>query len=83
MALIRDHETGMKRRVVTSICEVQPGEDSYGVSRPTLSRLFTFDRTTQTLEEGQLPSRELLEKLTEVGYNKTELSPYSAGEARA
>jgi Flp pilus assembly CpaF family ATPase len=77
MAKIRDHETGRARRVITSICEVQPGEDSYGVARPTISKIFTFDKATQTLELGQLPSRELLDKLAEVGFRESELSPYS------
>ena len=77
MAKIRDHETGKARRVITSICEVQPGEDSYGVARPTISKIFTFDKATQTLELGQLPSRELLDKLAEVGFRESELSPYS------
>lgn len=76
MAKIRDSETGTSRRVITSICEIQPGEDSYGVSRPTLSKLFVFDKATQTLELGQLPSRELLDKLAEVGFNERDLSPY-------
>lgn len=82
MAKIRDHETGRARRVITSICEVQPGEDSYGVARPTISKIFEFDKATQTLELGQLPSRELLDKLADVGYNERELSPYS-GEPSA
>lgn len=82
MAKIRDHETGRARRVITSICEVQPGEDSYGVARPTISKIFEFDKATQTLELGQLPSRELLDKLADVGYNERELSPYS-GETSA
>ena len=82
MAKIRDSETGKSRRVITSICEVQPGEDSYGVARPTLSKLFVFDKNTQTLELGQLPSRELLDKLAEVGFNERDLSPY-LGEGEA
>lgn len=82
MAKIRDHETGKARRVITAICEIQPGEDSYGVARPTLSKIFTFDKATQTLELGQLPSRELLDKLAEVGFNESELTPYT-GEASA
>lgn len=82
MAKIRDHETGKARRVITAICEIQPGEDSYGVARPTLSKIFTFDKATQTLELGQLPSRELLDKLAEVGFNESDLSPYT-GEASA
>jgi Flp pilus assembly CpaF family ATPase len=82
MAKIRDAETGKSRRVVTSISEIQPGEDSYGVARPTLNKLFVFDRDSQTLELGNLPSRELLEKLVEVGFNERELSPYT-GEANS
>ncbi len=82
MAKIRDHETGKARRVITEICEIQPGEDSYGVARPTLSKIFTFDKATQTLELGQLPSRELLDKLAEVGFNESDLTPYT-GEASA
>lgn len=82
MAKIRDHETGKARRVITAICEIQPGEDSFGVARPTLSKIFTFDKTTQTLELGQLPSRELLDKLAEIGFNEADLSPYT-GEASA
>lgn len=82
MAKIRDHETGKARRVITAICEIQPGEDSYGVARPTLSKIFTFDKATQTLELGQLPSRELLDKLAEVGFKESELTPY-AGQASA
>ena len=82
MAKIRDHETGRARRVITAICEIQPGEDSFGVARPTLSKIFTFDKSTQTLELGQLPSRELLDKLAEVGFNEADLSPYT-GEASA
>ena len=81
MARIRDRETGKMRRVVTEISEVQPGEDSYGVSRPTLNPIFVFDRTSHTLELGTLPSRSLLEKLFEVGYDERELSPYSTEEA--
>ena len=77
MAKIRDHETGQARRVITSISEIQPGEDSYGVARPTISKIFAFDKATQTLELGQLPSRELLDKLTDVGFRESELSPYS------
>jgi Flp pilus assembly CpaF family ATPase len=77
MAKIRDHETGKARRVITSISEIQPGEDSYGVARPTISKIFAFDKATQTLELGQLPSRELLDKLTDVGFRESELSPYS------
>ncbi len=82
MAKIRDHETGKARRVITSISEIQPGEDSYGVARPTISKIFTFDKATQTLELGQLPSRELLDKLAEVGFDEAELTPYS-GKASA
>jgi hypothetical protein len=52
------------------------------VARPTLSKIFTFDKATQTLELGQLPSRELLDKLAEVGFKESELTPY-AGEASA
>lgn len=77
MAKIRDHETGKARRVITSISEIQPGEDSYGVARPTISKIFVFDKATQTLELGQLLSRELLDKLAEVGFRESELSPYS------
>lgn len=76
MAKIRDSETGKSRRVITSICEIQPGEDSFGVARPTLNKIFVFDKATQTLELGQLPSRELLDKLTEAGFNEHDLSPY-------
>ena len=82
MAKIRDHETGRARRVITSISEIQPGEDSYGVARPTISKLFVFDKDTQTLELGQLPSRELLDKLADVGFKERELSPY-VGEAES
>lgn len=82
MAKIRDHETGKARRVITSISEIQPGEDSYGVARPTISKIFTFDKATQTLELGQLPSRELLDKLAEGGFDEAELTPYS-GKASA
>lgn len=77
MAKITDRETGRARRVITQICEIQPGEDNFGVSRPTLSPLFVFDKATQTLDLGQLPSRGLLDKLTEVGFDERELSPYS------
>ena len=81
MARIRDRETGRMRRVVTEISEIQPGEDSYGVARPTLSPIFAFDRTSHTLELGTLPSRGLLEKLADIGYDERELSPYGKEEA--
>jgi len=55
------------------------------VDLPAGSLLTTsniIDKATQTLELGQLPSRELLDKLAEVGFKESELTPY-AGEASA
>ena len=76
-AKIRDRGTGKSRRVITTISEIRPGEDNYGVSRPTLSPIFEWDKSTQTLALGELPSRNLLEHLIDVGFDEALLNAYA------
>lgn len=69
MARIRDPQTGVSTRYLTAICEVLPGEDNFGVSRPVLSPIFEWNRQTRTLEQKVRPSTRMLERLADVEFD--------------
>ncbi|MBF0816269.1 CpaF family protein [Microbacterium paludicola] len=73
MSVITDKVTGKRRRVVSSISEVQQGESTSG-GRPVVGELFHFNKRTQQLEVKNLPSPRILERLEEVGYEPPRLA---------